>query len=466
MAPDPSAGRGLLLLTCCLAAAHAHILGLSLPWFLRSADPTMTLASEPRKGSAVQPTADPTTHVAPQEGPTEQATAAAVRELPLEELEAGQGRAPTAPVALAQRPDMREENVAGVGAKVLNVAQGIRSFIRLWNDAAPTESPTGAGTLAPVVPTDPLTLPESSSTAAGSRTAPGPSSTASSSQDTPRTHSSTLPVPTQLLASSSRPRARLRKPLMPPPTPGTASSPSSIGWPQRLDSQELLPAAAFPDQHTAAPRRTPRLSPLVTGSAHTASSTLPADLSALHGGHPAEWSPVSVLIRDSGDWGSHVANSSGPGLANTSTPLAPAGRPAGRCRPLPSYMPLCRHLGIGLALLPNHLGHESDEEVRGAAQAWGDLLQTNCHHFLGWFFCLLLAPPCGAAPLPGPPPCRQFCEALEDECWSHLEGHRLPVACASLPTQEDGYCVFIGAAAALAPEGSALLALVSSPHPL
>lgn len=146
----------------------------------------------------------------------------------------------------------------------------------------------------------------------------------------------------------------------------------------------------------------------------------------------------------------------GPGLADNvallraprlSPTVQPVRHVAGRCLPLPPSLPVCGSLGIGRSWLPNHLHHSSGEEVLAAARAWGGLLRTHCHRFLAWFFCLLLAPPCGAGPSPSPPPCRQFCEALEDACWSHLDGGRLPVACASLPAWEDGHCVFIGPAA-------------------
>jgi hypothetical protein len=191
----------------------------------------------------------------------------------------------------------------------------------------------------------------------------------------------------------------------------------------------------------------PLLLPLVTGPL-AAHSALPA-LSSAPWTHLSE-TAAAALRGDSGAWVSYAANSVVPGLANNSTLLG-AGplTPASRCLPLPPTLPVCGHLGIGHSWLPNYLHHESGEEVQGAAQAWGDLLRTRCHPFLTWFFCLLLAPPCG--PGPGPPlalpPCRQFCEALEDACWSHLDGGQLPVTCASLPAQEDGYCVFIGPAA-------------------
>lgn len=459
MAPHPSSRLRLLLLLCCLGAAQAQLLSLLWPWSTGTKGPSAPPVSVPRGSPSVQSTEDTTTHVAHQDGPTEQGTAPTSRELPPERLEAGLGRASAAPTASTESP----ENIAGVGAEILNVAMGIRNFVRLWDNTTPAESSTRAGTATPATPTDLLTLPGPSSASQENGTVLWPSSGAPSSPVTQRTEAGTSPVPTQPPPSPGTPQALLREPSLPPPSPGRALSSTLGGAPlwgsrpspgqlQDLDGEELLPVAARPGQqhrHADVGRHSLHLLPLVTGSLGTA-------LSALSSDSPTELSQIalSALIGDSGAWIPHVANSVGPGLANNSSllgadPLTPAGQPvhnaAGRCLPLPPSLPVCGRLGIGRSWLPNHLHHVRSEEVQAAARAWGGLLRTHCHRFLAWFFCLLLAPPCG--PPPAPPPCRQFCEVLEDACWSHLDGGGLPVSCASLPAQEDGYCVFIGPAA-------------------
>lgn len=460
MAPDPSGlGLPLLLLVCCLGATRADL--LDWLWLPASTDrPIASRVSVPPGSPPVQPTEDITTQVAPQDGPTEQGTAPDSPELPLERLEAGQGKASTAPPASTASLD--KENIAGVGAMILNVAMGIRNFVQLWDDnATRMEMP------APVTPTGPLTLPGPSSAPQENRTALWLTSGALSSPDTKRTEVGSLPVPTQPSPSLDRPRVLLREPSVTPKFPGRAlssipggalpwGSQQSPGWPPDLNGIGLLPAAARPGQqhqHPAILKHTPLLLPLVTGSlgADTAPSALSSD-------PPANLSQISLsaLTGASGAWVPHMANSVGPGLANNFAPLrshwlTPAGQPVrhatGRCLALPPSLSVCGSLGIRGSCLPNHLHHSSGEEVLEASQAWGGLLQTHCHPFLAWFFCLLLAPPCGTGPPLAPPPCRQFCEALEDACWSHLDGGRLPVTCASLPAQEDGYCVFIGPAA-------------------
>lgn len=455
MAPDPSGRRGhcglLLLLACCLAPTRADL--MSWLWSADTAGSTVTLASKPPGSSPVPPTEDTTTHVAPQDDPTQQWKALASPEPPLERPELGQGQAPTVPSAASTAsPDTKEENIAGVGAKILNVALGIRSFVQLWDDTTPTKSSARAGTPGPENLTDPLTTPGPSSGPQDDRTTLWLSTGAPSSPDTQRTEAGTLPEPTRPPPSPDRPRALLGEPVVPPPSPGRAS-PSSAragappqgsqpppGWPQELDSKGLLPAAARPGQQHRRPAdctHTPPPLALVTGSpgVHAGPWALSSDPSA-----KLSHAALLALSGDRGAWVPHVANPAGPGLAASSALLGAAGR----CLPLLPSLALCGHLGIGRFWLPNHLHHTSGEEVQAAVRAWGALLQTHCHRFLAWFFCLLLAPPCGPGALPGPPPCRQFCEALEDACWSRLDGRGLPFPCASLPAREDGRCVFIG----------------------
>ncbi|XP_029796456.1 collagen alpha-1(XVIII) chain-like [Suricata suricatta] len=426
-------------------------------WSSRTAEPAAELAPAPPGSPQVQPTAETTTHAAPWDDPTEQGPAPASPELPLESLEAGRDRASAAPTASMSGPDTKEENIAGVGAKILNVAQGIRSFVQLWDDATPRESSTRAGTAAPVTPMAPLTLAGSSAPPQENRTALWLGSGALTSPDTQRTEAGTLPAPAQLPPSRGGPRAPLREPLVPPPSPGRASLSSvpggappwgtrlPLGRPQDLDGEGLR--ARWQHRLADNRRRTPHLLPLVTGrlGAHAAPLALSSDLPTL-----VAQVPLPAVTGHKGAGAPHVAYSVGPGVANASALLGadlPAPLATGRCLPLPPSLPECGHLGIGHAWLPNHLRHASGEEVQAAARAWGRLLQTHCHRFLAWFFCLLLAPPCGGGPPPAPPPCRQFCEALEDACWSRLDGRGLPVACASLPAQEDGGCVFIGSGA-------------------
>lgn len=202
MAPDPSGRLGLLLLlTCCLAAARADLLSLDWLWSTKAANPPDVQVSEHQGGPPVQPTADPTTHVALGHGPTEQGH--------VEEPEPpAEPTSPAAPAPSAASPDTKEENVAGVGAKILNVAQGIRSFVQLWDDTTPTEG--SAVVTSPVSATvaDPLTLPGSSGAPHEDGTALRPSTEAPSPPAAPTTtEAGTVLAPTQPPASPAGPQA-------------------------------------------------------------------------------------------------------------------------------------------------------------------------------------------------------------------------------------------------------------------
>lgn len=476
MALDPSRRLCLLLLlACCLVPANAD--GNSLSplnplvwlWSAKTPDSLEGPVSQPQVSSPVQSTENPTTHVVPQDDLTGRQTTPASSKLPPEEdWEASQGGSPATPavptplVAPAASPDMKEENVAGVGAKILNVAQGIRSFVHLWDEDSTNEHSAGIEASDSSIPTVLPTPADLSSTPQGSKTTLWLSSDVPSSPEAQTTEA----VPTQPPPIQSSLQAPLGRPSVPPASPGrTFLSSTRIRappWgsqepprqPQHLERKGFLSMAArsrrqhrHSDVHVDIHGHVPLL-PLVTGPLVTASLSVHGLLSVPSSDPSAQLSQVAALPGFPGAWVSHVASSSGPELSNNSAQVGNGSLTStSRCLPLPPTLAICSRLGIGHFWLPNHLHHTDSAEVEATAQAWGRLLHTNCHPFLAWFFCLLLAPSCGPGPPPALPPCRQFCEALEDECWNSLAGGRLPVVCASLPSQEDGYCVFIGPAA-------------------
>ncbi|KAM8817153.1 collagen alpha-1(XVIII) chain-like isoform 2-T2 [Rhynchonycteris naso] len=230
MAPDPSSHLGLqlLLLTCCLAAAQADL--LDWLWLAPSTSRhTSSLRSVPSGNPPVQPTEDITKYVAPQDGPTELGTTPASTELLLDQDEVSTippastsppaSISPPASAASITNPDTKEENIAGVAAKILNVAMGIQNFVLLWDDNAPIENTTRMETPEPVTPTSPLTLPGPSSAPRENETAVWLSSGALSSPDTKRTETGSLLVSTQPPPSLDRPWALLREPSVPPASP-------------------------------------------------------------------------------------------------------------------------------------------------------------------------------------------------------------------------------------------------------
>lgn len=100
------------------------------------------------------------------------------------------------------------------------------------------------------------------------------------------------------------------------------------------------------------------------------------------------------------------------------------------CFPVPADWPICSAERSGSLTLPNLLNHTSVDEVGAVLAEWVWLAEKGCHPSAERFLCLLLVPGC---PGQAPPPCRSFCQTLQDSCWASLEKGRLPVACHHLP---------------------------------
>lgn len=230
MALDPSRRLCLLLplLACCLVPATAD--GNSLSplnplvwlWAPKTPDSLEGPVSKPQISSPVQSTENPTTHVVPQDGLTGRQTTPASPKLPPEDdWEASQGGSPATPavpiplVAPVASPDTKEENVAGVGAKILNVAQGIRSFVHLWDEDSANEHSVGIEASDSSIPTVLPTPADLSSAPQGSKTTLGLSIGVPSSPDAQTTEA----VPTQLPPFQSSLQAPLGRPSVPPASP-------------------------------------------------------------------------------------------------------------------------------------------------------------------------------------------------------------------------------------------------------
>ncbi|XP_067890778.1 uncharacterized protein [Heterodontus francisci] len=129
---------------------------------------------------------------------------------------------------------------------------------------------------------------------------------------------------------------------------------------------------------------------------------------------------------------------SDPGGASLSHPTwtAPGSGPTD-CIPLPPALNFCRKLGYGGIRLPNYLNQASVAEIQDAMHGWRVFLPSNCHPGLVPFICQLLAPRCDSPR--HQPPCRGYCEALRDDCWTELADKALQLPCHLLPDEEEGY---------------------------
>uniref|UniRef100_A0A3P9CGE2 Collagen alpha-1(XVIII) chain n=1 Tax=Maylandia zebra TaxID=106582 RepID=A0A3P9CGE2_9CICH len=146
------------------------------------------------------------------------------------------------------------------------------------------------------------------------------------------------------------------------------------------------------------------------------------------------------------------------------------GRPAldaesPQCLLLDTALPFCSSMAGQWFVVPNYFNQSSVEEIQALLNEWAWLLNSQCHHSVEWFFCLLLVPKCGSlAPLPVLP-CQSFCEVLRDSCWTLLDEGRLPVECHTLPDEEeDGYqCLSVSNQKE--DSGVSLLQLIGDPPP-
>ncbi|XP_028984234.1 uncharacterized protein LOC114842671 isoform X2 [Betta splendens] len=114
--------------------------------------------------------------------------------------------------------------------------------------------------------------------------------------------------------------------------------------------------------------------------------------------------------------------------------VAPTSRPP--CEPI--TVPLCSGLPYTETMLPNALGHTSQEQAGLEAQQYSPLVRVGCSPHLKRFLCSLYTPKCvsGHKPLP---PCRSLCEQALSGCRSLMSktGFTWPQSfhCESFPTE-------------------------------
>lgn len=109
--------------------------------------------------------------------------------------------------------------------------------------------------------------------------------------------------------------------------------------------------------------------------------------------------------------------------------------PPASCQPI--TVPLCGDLSYTETVLPNLLGHATQEEARAALQAFASLMQVGCSTQLKPFLCSVYTPKCvSGSPRP---PCRAQCEQARTGCGSLMKriGSQWPEAlrCEAFPTE-------------------------------
>lgn len=154
-----------------------------------------------------------------------------------------------------------------------------------------------------------------------------------------------------------------------------------IMWPASL-SCSILPG---PEQGCVGPEDsvTPR-PPSTTPATTAASTTVP----------PVTTTPPPPPIR-----------------VNITTQLSPG--QDGRCQEL--MIPMCRGLGYDSVIMPNLLGHSTQDDAGLEVHQYFPLVKVQCSPHLRMFLCTIYAPVCTILETPVPP-CRQLCLAAKDGC--------------------------------------------------
>ena len=91
-------------------------------------------------------------------------------------------------------------------------------------------------------------------------------------------------------------------------------------------------------------------------------------------------------------------------------------RQNGKC--VPVGIPLCQDLPYNMSIMPNILGHHTQEEAGLEVHQFFPLVKVNCSPHLQVFLCSVYSPVCTIMDHPIPP-CRELCEAARAGC-EHL----------------------------------------------
>lgn len=105
-------------------------------------------------------------------------------------------------------------------------------------------------------------------------------------------------------------------------------------------------------------------------------------------------------------------------------------------------VPLCRDLVYDQTVMPNLLGHTSQEDAGLEVQRFDPLVRARCSRDLQFFLCSVYVPVCTILEQPIPP-CRALCERARSGCEDLMNQTRIQwperLRCEDLPVE--GLCV-------------------------
>ncbi|XP_077583999.1 frizzled-2-like [Stigmatopora nigra] len=110
------------------------------------------------------------------------------------------------------------------------------------------------------------------------------------------------------------------------------------------------------------------------------------------------------------------------------------------CQPI--SIPLCADIQYNMTLMPNLLGHGTQENAATAIRLFEPLLEAQCSTDLKFFLCSVYAPVCTILE-EIVPPCRPLCESAYSGCEANITagGFQWPerIRCENFPVA--GLCV-------------------------
>uniref|UniRef100_A0A3P9MEC7 FZ domain-containing protein n=1 Tax=Oryzias latipes TaxID=8090 RepID=A0A3P9MEC7_ORYLA len=82
-------------------------------------------------------------------------------------------------------------------------------------------------------------------------------------------------------------------------------------------------------------------------------------------------------------------------------------------------VPLCANLPYTETIMPNMLGHKTQDEAATAIRQFSSLVRGQCSSHLKPFLCSVYTPKCVSGR--AQPPCRSLCEKAKSECATSMK---------------------------------------------
>ena len=104
---------------------------------------------------------------------------------------------------------------------------------------------------------------------------------------------------------------------------------------------------------------------------------------------------------------------------------------------------MCRNQGFNEVIMPNILGHETQEEAELELQTFFPLVQSRCSRHLKYFLCYVYASPCTSLSSSFPP-CKSLCLLVRSDCRQLMQNWKFQwpadLSCDKFPVEVEAVC--------------------------